>query len=150
MTQRLDFFTVAAEGMKAFGAVSGYVGQCGLPTTLIDLVYLRVSQINGCAYCIDKHSRDLIKQGVAVDKLFLVSVWDEAGELFSAQERAALKWAETVTRVVETAIPDADFAQARAVFSEKELVDITIAVGLMNALNRQAISFRLVPAAAKK
>ncbi|MBC7953211.1 MAG: carboxymuconolactone decarboxylase family protein [Rhodospirillaceae bacterium] len=149
MTQRLDFFTIGAGAMKAFGAVSGYLGECGLPGGLIDLVYLRVSLINGCAYCIDKHSRDLLKQGMSVDKLVLVPVWYEAGELFTARERAALKWAETVTRVAETAVPDADYAEVRAEFSEQELVDLTIAIGLMNALNRQAISFRLVPAAAK-
>lgn len=149
MTQRLDYFTLGAGAMKGFGAVSSYLRQCGLPVTLIDLVYLRVSLINGCAYCIDKHSRDLIKEGVSVDKLVLVPVWYEAGALFSARERAALKWAETVTRVAETAIPDADYADARGEFSEQELVDLTVAIGLMNALNRQAISFRLVPEAAK-
>lgn len=150
MSQRLDLFTVGAAGMKAFSGVSAYVGQCGLPISLIDLVYLRVSEINGCAYCIDKHTRDILKIGIPIEKLVLVPVWHEAGELFSAQERAALKWAETVTRVADTAIPDADYAEASAHFSEKELVDLTITIGLMNALNRMAISFRLTPEAAKQ
>ena len=74
MTQRLDYTTIAAAGMKALGGVYGYVSRSGLPASLIDLVYLRVSQINGCAYCIDMHSRDLIKGGMAVEKLVLVSV----------------------------------------------------------------------------
>jgi AhpD family alkylhydroperoxidase len=107
-----------------------------------------VSQINGCAYCIDMHSRDLIKGGTTVEKLVLVSVWPEAGSLFTAQERAALRWAETVTRVAETAVPDAEFQAVAAHFSEKELADLTIAIGLMNVYNRIAISFRRPPDAA--
>ena len=148
MTQRLDYTTIAAAGMKALGSVYGYVSRSGLPASLIDLVYLRVSQINGCAYCIDMHSRDLIKGGTTVEKLVLVSVWSEAGSLFTAQERAALRWAETVTRVAETAVPDAEFQAVAAHFSEKELADLTIAIGLMNVYNRIAISFRRPPAAA--
>ena len=148
MTQRLDYNAAAPAGMKAFGGVHGYVGQSGLPATLVDLVYLRVSQINGCAYCIDMHSRDLIKGGTTVEKLVLVSVWPEAGSLFTAQERAALRWAETVTRVAETAVPDAEFQAVAAHFPEKELADLTIAIGLMNVYNRIAISFRRPPDAA--
>ncbi len=98
MTQRLDYANIAADGMKAFGGVYGYVANSGLPKALVDLVYLRVSQINGCAYCIDMHSRDLLKGGLTVEKLVLVPAWREAGELFSERERAALRWAETVTR----------------------------------------------------
>jgi AhpD family alkylhydroperoxidase len=113
-------------------------------------VYLRVSQINGCAYCIDMHSRDLLKLGVPIDKLVLVPVWHEAGNLFSARERAAFAWAETVTRVAETGIPDADYEAAAAEFSDKELADLTYAIGLMNAYNRFSIGFRVPPAAAKK
>ena len=123
--------------------------RCGLPVTLIDLVYLRVSQINGCAYCIDLHSRDLLKNGVTIDKLVLVPVWHEAETLFTDRERAALRWAETVTRVAETAVPDAEFQAVSAQFSEKEVADLTIAIGLMNLYNRLAISFRTVPAAAR-
>jgi AhpD family alkylhydroperoxidase len=150
MTQRLDYATIAAAGMKAFGGVYGYVAQSGLPSGLLDLVYLRVSQINGCTYCIDMHSRDLIKGGLAIEKLVLVPVWREASELFSVQERAALRWAETVTRVADTAVPDADFQDAAAHFTEKELADLTIAIGLMNAYNRLAISFRTTPGAVKQ
>jgi alkylhydroperoxidase AhpD family core domain len=149
MTQRLDYNAIAPSGMKALGGVYGYVSQCGLPASLIDLIYLRVSQINGCAYCIDMHSRDLLKGGVSIDKLVLVPVWEEAGALFTEQERAALRWAETVTRVAETAVPDSEFQAASAHFSEKELTDLTIAIGLMNVYNRIAISFRTTPAALK-
>jgi AhpD family alkylhydroperoxidase len=147
MSQRIDYTAAAPEGVKALGGVYGYIVQSGLPSQLINLVYLRVSQINGCAYCIDMHSTDLLKHGLAVEKLVLVPVWREAGDLFDLRERAALAWAETVTRVAQTAVPDEDYRAAAAVFTEKELVDLTIAIGLMNAFNRMAISFRKTPQA---
>ena len=122
--------------------------QSGLSAELVELVYLRISQINNCAYCLDMHTRNLIKKGVKIEKLALLQAWAEAGHLFSEPERAALAWAETVTRVSETGVPDEAFEAARAVFQEKELVDLTIAIGLMNAYNRMAISFRSTPQAA--
>ena len=122
--------------------------QSGLPTALVHLVYLRVSLINGCAFCIDMHSRDLIKGGMTVEKLVLVPAWREAGKLFDDKERAALAWAESVTNVSTTGVPDADYDAAKAVFSDTELADLTIAIGLMNTYNRLAISFRATPAAA--
>ena len=145
MTQRMDYAAAAPGGMKALGSVYGYVAQSGLPATLIELVYLRVSQINGCAYCIDMHSRDLLKAEVPVEKLVLVSASDEGGALFSDQEKAALKWAEVVTRVSETHVPEEAYAAARTIFSEKQLADLTIAIGLRTAFNRLAISFRVPP-----
>lgn len=148
MTERMDYAAAAPGGMKALGSVYGYVSQSGLPATLIDLVYLRVSQLNGCAYCIDIHSRELLNADVPVDKLLLVSAWDEGGSLFSDQEKAALKWAEVVTRVSDTHVPDDAYAKARAMFTEKQLANLTIAVGLMNAYSRLVISFRATPLAA--
>lgn len=150
MSKRIDYAKVSPEGYKAFGGVYAYLQKCGLPKQLIDLVYLRVSQINGCAYCIDMHTRDLLKQGVAVDKLVLVPVWREAGEVFSARERIALAWAETVTRVADTGIPDVDYDAVATEFSDKELADLTYAIGLMNAFNRLGVGFRVLPAAAAK
>lgn len=150
MSQRIDYTQVSPGGIKALGGVYGYVAQCGLDARLVDLVYLRVSQINGCAYCLDMHTRDLVKKGVTIDKLALVQAWREAGKLFSEQERAALAWAETVTKVAQTDVPDEDFRAASAAFGEKELVDLTIAIGLMNAYNRLAISFRNPPEAARR
>ena len=146
---RLDYTKVSPGGVKAFGNVYGYIMQSGLEDVLIDLVYLRVSQINGCAYCLDIHARDLSRKGVAVQKLALVQVWHEAGPLFSERERAALAWSEAVTRVAETHVPDEDFEAAAAVFSEKELADLTMAIGLMNAFNRVAIRFRRGPESAQ-
>ncbi|AMR78148.1 MULTISPECIES: carboxymuconolactone decarboxylase family protein [Cupriavidus] len=145
---RLDYTKVSAGGVKAFGGVYGYVMQSGLEDVLVELVYLRVSQINGCAYCLDMHTRDLIKKGVTPAKLALVQAWQEAGPLFSEREQAALAWTESVTRVADTHVPDEDFQRAAAVFSEKELADLTMAIGLMNAYNRLAISFRRAPESA--
>jgi AhpD family alkylhydroperoxidase len=118
-----------------------------LPARLIHLVFLRVSQINGCAHCIDIHTRDVIKEGMSVDTVVLVPVWPEAEYLFSAQERAALAWAEEVTRVSETHASDEAYAAAAAVFSEKDLVDLTLTIAAMNAINRLGIGFRLKPRA---
>jgi AhpD family alkylhydroperoxidase len=148
MTRRLDYNQAAPNGVRALGGVYGYITQSGLPVELIELVYLRVSQINNCAYCLDMHTRDLIKKGVKIEKLALVQAWAEAGHLFSKRERAALAWAEAVTRVSETGVPDEAFQAGRAVFEEKELVDLTIAISLMNAYNRLAIGFRNTPRAA--
>jgi AhpD family alkylhydroperoxidase len=148
MSERLDYTKAAPGGMKAFGSVYGYILQSGLDDVLVDLVYLRVSQINGCAYCLDMHTRDLLKKGVKLEKFALVQAWREAGNLFSERERAALAWSETVTRVAQTGVPDEDFQMAASVFDEKELADLTMAIGLMNAYNRLAIGFRRVPEAA--
>ena len=150
MSNRIDYAKASPAGFKAFGGVYVYLQSCGLPQQLIYLVYLRISQINGCAYCIDMHSRDLLKLGVTVDKLVLVPVWRDAGGVFSTRERIALAWAETVTRVAETDVPDADYEAAAAEFSDKELADLTYAIGLMNAFNRFGISFRSTPAAVAK
>ena len=150
MSNRIDYAKASPEGFKAFGGVYAHLQKSGVPKELINLVYLRVSQINGCAYCIDMHSRDLLKSGLTVDKLVLVPAWRDASEIFSSRERIALAWAETVTRVAETHVPDADYEAAAAEFSDKELADLTYAIGLMNAFNRFGISFRSTPAAAAK
>lgn len=150
MSKRLDYNQIAPAGVKALGGVYGYVSQSGLSPTLVELVYLRVSQINNCAYCLDMHTRALLKKGETIEKLALLQAWREGGELFDARERAALAWAESVTRVAETGVPDEAYEAARAVFDERELVDLTIAISLMNSYNRMAISFRNTPQAALK
>lgn len=150
MTQRVPYETLAADGMKALGGVYMYVARSGLEKSLVDLVYLRTSQINGCAYCIDSHAQDLLKAHVPMEKILLVTAWREAGAFFSERERAALAWAEVVTRVSDTHVPDADYKAAVAVFGEKALTDLTIAVGLINTYNRIAISFRKTPPSVAK
>lgn len=145
---RANWFTVSPEGAKAIGALHHHiVNGTELPSTLVHLVFLRVSQINGCAHCIDIHTRDLIAEGMSVEKLVLIPVWHEAEYLFSEEERAALAWSEEVTRVSETHASDEAYAAALAVFGEKRLVDLTLTIATMNALNRLGISFRLKPRA---
>ena len=145
MTQRMHYTHVTPGGMKALAGVYSYVATCGLPPVLLDLVYLRVSQINGCAFCIDAHTRDLVNAGVPQDKITLLPVWREGGPFFDAREQAALAWAESVTHVAETGVPQTDYDAAIAVLGEKELADLTVAIGLMNAYNRMAVSFRATP-----
>ena len=148
MSKRLDYNQIAPKGVQALGGVYGYIVQSGLAPALIDLVYLRVSQINNCAFCLDMHTRDFLKRGEKIEKLALIQAWREAGHLFDERERAALAWAETVTRVAETGVPDEAYQAVRAVFDEKEIVDLTIAIGLINTYNRISISFRSTPQAA--
>src|ERR1700754_1981225 len=116
MSNRLDYAKASPEGFKALGGVYVAIQKSGLPKELVDLVYLRVSLINGCAYCIDMHSRDLTRGGLSVEKLDLAPAWRCAGAVSAPCERAALAWAEVVTGVSETHVPDADYAAASAEF----------------------------------
>jgi AhpD family alkylhydroperoxidase len=143
MSLRLDYKTVSPEGYKAFGGIHQYVAK-SLDETLKNLVYLRVSQINGCAYCVDLHTRDAIKQGENPRRLHNVITWREA-PFFTAKERAALAWAESLTFLPETGAPDADYAEVRKHFDDKELADLTYAIVLMNAFNRLGVGFRMSP-----
>ncbi|MFN9526361.1 MAG: carboxymuconolactone decarboxylase family protein [Pseudomonadaceae bacterium] len=145
---RIDWFEASPGAAKALGGLHHYVTTgTNLPPQLIHLVFLRASQINGCAHCIDIHSRDLIKGGMSVEKLVLVPVWHEAAHLFSEQERSALAWTEEVTLVSETHASDEAYAAASSAFNPKDLVDLTAAIAAMNAFNRMGVSFRLSPAA---
>src|SRR4030088_1635124 len=145
MTQRLNYTTIAPVGVKALGGVYAYIAQSNLPAQLVNQVYLRVSQINGCAYCIDMHSRDLLKGGIAVEKMMLVSAWREAGDIFTDKEKAALQWAEAITLISETHAPDEAFAAVSAQFQPKEISDLTLAIGVINTYNRLSIGFRRPP-----
>ena len=120
MSKRLDCNELAPAGIKALGAVYGYVAQSTLSRVLVDLVYLRVSQIIHCAYCLDMHTRDLLKKGQPVEKLALLQAWREAGDVFDPREQAALAWAESVTRVADTGVPDADYEAALDVFNKSQ------------------------------
>jgi AhpD family alkylhydroperoxidase len=142
MSQRLDYQKLSTAGLRALGGVHTYVVNSGLPKSLIDLVFLRASQINGCAYCIDMHARDLMKGGVPAEKVMLVTAWREAGDLFTAKEKAALQWTEAVTRVSETRAPDDAFAAISVAFQPKEISDLTLGIGLINAYNRLSVGFR--------
>jgi AhpD family alkylhydroperoxidase len=131
-------------GYHALLGLEKYVRSCGLDPTLRHLVKVRASQINGCAYCIDMHTKEARADGETEQRLYALSAWRET-PFFSDRERAALAWAETVTLVADTHVPDEAYEAARAHFEEKELVDLTWAVVAINAWNRLAISFRAVP-----
>ena len=120
-----------------------YLRTCGLPDNLLHLIKLRVSQINGCAYCIDMHSKDLRAAGETEQRLYLLNAWREA-PFYSDRERAALAWAEAVTRVTEGHVPNEVHEQARRQFTEEELVNLTLAVVTTNGWNRFSIAFRSV------
>ncbi len=140
---RLAWYDVAPEGAKAVTGLYHYVTKgTNLPDELVHLVFLRASQINGCAHCIDKHARDLRKT-MSPDKIALVPVWDEVPHLFSDQQRAALAWTEEVTHLSETHASDEAYAAAAAAFEPKDLVDLTLAIATINAVNRLGAPFRL-------
>lgn len=141
--KRLIWHEIAPQGAKAMFGVHNYVTTgTNLPEELVHLVFLRVSQINGCAHCIDLHTRDLLKT-MTIDKVALLPVWAEVPHLFSEQYRAALAWAEEVTLLSETHASDEAYAAAAAAFAPRDLVDLTIAVAAMNAFNRLGAPFRL-------
>jgi len=143
MQPRLDYAKVAPGAREAMYAVERYVRECGLERRLLELVKLRASQINGCAYCVDMHTKDARANGETEQRLYAVVVWREA-PFFTERERAALAWTEAVTLVSQEQVPDNVFELARKEFSDKELVDLTMAVIAINGWNRLAISFRTV------
>jgi AhpD family alkylhydroperoxidase len=143
MEPRLNYATVAPEAARAMYALGTYVANSGLEHGLIELVKIRASQINGCAFCLDMHTKDARARGETEQRIYALSAWRET-PFFTDRERAALAWAEAVTRVGE-GVDDAAYAAARAQFTEKELVDLTWAVVAINGWNRIAVSFRSVP-----
>ena len=142
MQQRLFLTTAAPDGYKALSGVETYLRQCGLERSLIELVKMRASQINGCAYCLDMHSKDARRAGETEQRLYLLDAWAES-PLYTPRERAALAWTEAVTRIAAHA-PDEAYDALRPHFSEKEIADLTILIGMINLWNRVAIGFRSV------
>ena len=143
---RLDYAKAAPGTREAMNAVEQYVRECGLERRLLELVKLRASQINGCAYCVDMHTKDARAHGETEQRLYAVVVWREA-PFFTERERAALAWTEAVTLVSRGQVRNSVFEIARKQFSDKELVDLTMAVIAINGWNRLAISFRAVAGA---
>ncbi len=132
------------EALKPLFALNRYVRASTLEPALIELVQMRVSQLNGCAYCLDMHSKDARAAGETEQRLYLLQAWRET-PLYSAREQAAMAWCEAVTRLDPHGVPDAVYQQARQQFSEKELGDLNMAVILINAWNRIAIPFQSEP-----
>lgn len=146
MEQRIDFYKASPDAIKALIGLEAAVIKLGLEAPLMELVKLRASQINGCAYCVDLHTNDARKKGETERRLYAVSVWREA-PFFSARERAALAWTEAITNIAQTHAPDEDYKNLSAHFSEREMVDLTLAIATINSWNRISVGFRKMPAA---
>lgn len=132
MQPRIDFYTASPNALKAMLALETAVSKLPLEKNLLELIRLRVSQINGCAFCVDMHAADARKDGETERRLYAVAVWREA-PFFTARERAALAWAESVTLISQTHAPEADYEQLSAEFSPAEMVDLTVAIATINS-----------------
>lgn len=142
MEQRINFAEKGQGAIKALFGLGGYlIKSAKLDKNLVELVNMRVSQINGCAYCLDMHSKDLRAAGETEQRLYLLSAWREVS-FYTEKERAALGWAEAVTLIAEGEVPDEVYEQAREQFSEEELIDLTLAVAAINSWNRMNVAFR--------
>jgi AhpD family alkylhydroperoxidase len=141
MTQRLDAYSASPEAIKALVALDATISKLGLEPALQELVRLRASQINGCAYCVDVHSSDARKKGETERRLAALSVWRDT-PFFTPRERAALGWTETITAVAQTQVPDADYEALKAHFTAAECVNLTLSINVINSWNRLGIAFR--------
>ena len=141
MNARMDLKKASPDGAKALGELHAFVHRCGLERGLLELIKLRASQINGCAYCIDMHAKELRADGESEQRLYLLNAWREA-PFYSDRERAALAWTEALTLVTDGHVPDDVFECARQQFSEQELANLTLAVMTINGANRLNIAFR--------
>ncbi|WP_129793902.1 carboxymuconolactone decarboxylase family protein [Sphingosinicella sp. CPCC 101087] len=143
MTPRMNFFQAAPEGAKAMMAVEASIEQSGIEHGLLELVRLRASQINGCAFCIHMHVNDALKHGENDMRIHLLAGWRDS-PLFTVRERAALGWTEVVTRVAKTHAPDEAYAELQSQFSGKEIAYLTLLIGAINLWNRVQIGLRAV------
>ena len=146
MKSRIEYAQVAPGAVEAMRALEKYVHTCGIDPKLLELIKIRASQINGCAYCLDMHTKDARSQSETEQRLYALNAWRET-PFFTEKERAALSWTESVTQISTSHAPDEVYEIARRYFDEKELVNITLAVIAINGWNRLAISFRSVPGA---
>lgn len=144
MVARMNYAEAAPGAMKAMNALESYLAKCNLEASLRELVKIRASQINGCAYCVDMHSLDARAGGESEQRLYALPVWHET-PFFTERERAALLWTEKLTLLSVDHVPDEVFEQVRQHFSEEELANLTLAIATINAWNRFGVSFRDVP-----
>jgi AhpD family alkylhydroperoxidase len=142
MKSRIDFTHIPTQSLKPLFALGAQVEASGLEHSLLELVKMRASQINGCAYCLDMHSKDARAAGEAEQRLYLLDAWRETS-LYSERERAALAWTEAVTLVAEGHVPDDAYDEASKQFTEQELVALTLAIAAVNSWNRLNIAFRM-------
>jgi AhpD family alkylhydroperoxidase len=141
MKQRISAFEHAQGAFKAMAGLGIYLSKSSLEPSLLNLLYFRVSQINGCAFCLDMHAKDMRVEGETEQRLYLLDAWREA-PFYSNRERAGLAWAEAVTKITEGHVSDDVYEQAKQEFSEQELVDLTVAMIAINSYNRINIAFR--------
>lgn len=146
MEQRLNAQEASPEAYKAMIGLEVYLARCGLEASLKELVKIRASQLNGCAFCLDMHTTDARKHGESERRINVLSAWREVA-WFNPRERAALAWTEALTLLPQTGAPDEDFEAARALFTDKELADLTLLIATINAWNRFGVGFRLQPPA---
>lgn len=146
MKARIDFYTASKEALTAMMSLEKAGANLGIDPRLLDLIKLRASQINGCAFCMDLHTSDALKAGESARRLATVSAWRETS-FFTDRERAALAWTESLTNVAQSHVPDEDYDMLAAQFTAKEMADLTLAIVTINAWNRFAIGFRKMPAA---
>lgn len=139
--ERLNYEKIAPAALKALLGVETYVQQSGLGIDLIELVKLRASQINGCAYCINMHTQTARAHGEMEQRLYLLNAWREVN-LYTPRERAALAWTEALTLVAESQAPDSDYTALQDHFSEKEVIDLTVLIAQINSWNRMAVGLR--------
>ena len=144
MKQRIDYQKVAPEALKGMIEIEKFMASSGLETSLYELVKLRASQINGCAFCIDMHSKDARKAGETEQRIYALNAWKET-PFFTDRERAALTWTETLTRISENGVSDEIYNAVREHFEEREMVILTMAIVVINGWNRLAIGLRTVP-----
>ncbi len=144
MDQRIDYYRTSPGGIETLRNMDRYARESGLDLTLLELVKIRASQINHCAFCIDMHTKDARDHGESEQRLYGLNAWREA-PFYTNPERAALAWTEAVTRMDAEGVPEAVYTQARQFFDEKELADLTFAILAINCWNRLAVSFRLPP-----
>jgi AhpD family alkylhydroperoxidase len=145
MEPRIDYFHAAPEVMKAMVALERAVVTSGLEKSLIELVKTRSSQINGCAFCIDMHWKDLRALGESERRLYSLDAWRENEDLYNHREQAALAWCEAMTKITEGHVSDAVYDELMQLFNEKEIADLTLAIAAINSWNRIAIASRMVP-----
>lgn len=145
MTQRIDYSQESPAAFKAMLAMEKVVHTLGLDESLIELIKIRASQLNGCAYCVDMHTIDARAAGESEQRIDLLTVWREAGEIYTARERAALAWTEALTLLSESGAPDSVYAEASTQFTPAELVNLTLAIVAINGWNRFGVGFRLPP-----
>ncbi|PZU90945.1 MAG: hypothetical protein DI529_01675 [Chryseobacterium sp.] len=143
MEKRINIHATEPQAYKAMLGLEGYLAQSEISKTIKELIKIRASQINGCAYCLDMHTKDAIKYGETAERIFLVSAWHEADKFFTEEEKVALKMTEEITLISQNGLSDDTYQKAKSVFSEKQIAEIIMAIVTINSWNRIALSTKL-------